>query len=284
MNWNDLKVFLAIAEAKTLAGAARTLQQNHSTIFRRLNQLEESLSVRLFERLNTGYLLTPAGERMLELALEAEHAMHEIERDVAARDLLPRGTVRLTTAPNLARTLVPQAIYQLRRDFPDIVVEVATADTDYDLNRREADIALRATTNPPAHLVGRKLLDLQWWICASNGKKHLPQVEADLNHFPLIGADPLLSRLTAFQWLDAKHGDAIVARSNDLSAMAAMANAGIGLALLPSDQKEKGLRRLFSVDGLNSELWLLTHPDLRKVTKISVVWDALRAAVMRQIA
>ncbi len=107
MNWNDLKVFLAVAEHQTLAGAARSLGLNHSTVFRRLNTLEEDVDTRLFDRLPEGYVLTPAGERMRELARQADSAVVGIQREVAGRDLKPQGTVRLTTAPNLARHWLP---------------------------------------------------------------------------------------------------------------------------------------------------------------------------------
>lgn len=275
MNWNGLKVFLAIAESGSLSGAAQVLHHNHSTIFRRLNALEEELSVRLFDRLPTGYALTAEGERMLVLARGAQESVHAIEREVAGRDLAPSGTVRLTTAPNLARTLVPKALKRLRKTYPAIHVEVSVGDGDYDLSRREADLALRATQQPPDHLVGRKLANLNWWFCDSNSKRRKISKLAEIEHQPLIGADRTLQRLEVFRWLEAHYGQQIVARTNDLSTMAAMAKARIGIALLPSDQEENGLSRLFKVPDVHGELWLLTHPDLRNVKKIKTVWDAL---------
>ncbi len=279
MNWNDLKVFLSIANAGTLAGAAGALNNNHSTVFRRLNALEAALDTRLFERLPSGYALTPAGERMLEHARNAELAVTAIERDVAGRDLAPSGLVRLTTAPNLARTLVPEALKLLRESHPGINVEISVGDSDYDLSRREADLALRATTRPPEHLIGRKLADLVWWFCGSSkGRRGINNLAA-LKGQPLIGADDTLRRLDVFQWQETHYRPQIVARSNDLSTMAALARAGVGIALLPSDQQETGLRRLFTVPEVRGELWLLTHPDLRRVQRIRAVWEALAQVV-----
>ena len=277
MNWNDLKVFMAIAEAGSLAGAARTLSQNHSTVFRRLNALEDAVRTRLFDRLQGGYLLTPAGERMLELARNAEEAIQTIDRELAGRDLEPTGTVRLTTAPNIARTIVPRALRALRRSHPGITVEVAVGDSDYDLNRREADLALRATTRPPEHLVGKSVMPIDWWICGPPRARAVDH--ADLAAAELIGAEKAMMRVEAFRWLESSHGDRVVARANDLSTMAALARAGVGLALLPSDQPEAGLKRLYQVPHLKGELWLLTHPDLRNARRIRVVWDALVDAV-----
>lgn len=276
MNWDDLRVLLAVAEAGSLAGAARRLSVNHSTAFRRLNTLEDNLGTRLFERLPQGYILTPAGERALELARQAENVVQGIEREIAGRDLAAAGKVRITAAPNIARTLLPPVLRDLRRSHPRIMVEVATGDSDYDLNRREADIALRATTSPPEHLIGRQVMTLDWWLTGSAAlRRWRPRNSRELGDAPLVGADKSLMHLAAFQWLESNYGNNIVARANDLSTMAALALAGVGLALLPSDQQEKGLQRHCKLPDLHGELWLLTHPDLRNVQRIKVVWNAI---------
>lgn len=276
MNWNDLRTFLAIADTGTLAGAARSLRQNHSTVFRRLHALEHDMGVRLFERLPEGYVLTEVGERLVTLARQADDAVQQIDRELVGKDLAPSGKVRVTAAPNIACTILPGVVARLRKDYPQILVEVAVGDADYDLNRREADIALRATTSPPEHLVGRKIMELDWRVCRQRGtRKRAPATLDELGNFDLIGADPAMMRLKVFQWLEAHHSTAIVARSNDLSTMAALAMAGVGYALLPSDQSEPGLETVLTLPDSHSEIWLLTHPDLRNVTRIKVVWDAL---------
>ncbi len=280
MNWNDLRVFLAIAEAGSLAGAARSLQQNHSTVFRRLQALEADLEARLFDRQAGGYTLTPVGEHMLALALQADGAVQQIELEVAGRDLEPAGTVRITTAPNLARTVLPPAIKQLRKDYPQIVTELAVGDTDYDLNRREADIALRATNHPPEHLVGRKVMDMRWWLCCEKSRRRaLPKQLRALENEVFIGADRELIRLPAFQWLEQNHSDRIVGRASDLSTIAALVEAGLGLSVLPADQNQPTLRRLFPLPDITGQLWLLAHPDIKNQRRVQVVWDALAAVV-----
>lgn len=275
MNWNDLRTFLAIAESGTLAGAARNLQQNHSTVFRRLNALEEDMGVRLFERLPEGYVPTLAGERLVELAQEAENAIQKIELELAGRDLAPSGKVRVTAAANIARTILPPVIAGLRKDYPQIVVELAVGDSDYDLNRREADIAVRATTNPPEHLIGRKIMSIDWWLCRKRSRKTRPESLKGLADVNLIGADAAMRRLDVFKWLESDYSGNIVARANDLSTMAALALADVGYALLPSDQNEPGLERVLKIPEKAGALWLLTHPDLRNTTRVKVVWDAL---------
>lgn len=276
MNWNDLPIFLAIADSGTLAGAARTLGYNHSTVFRRLNALEEDMEARLFDRLPEGYSLTPAGERLKDLATQADEVFQQIDRELVGRDLQPTGRVRVTSALNITRTILAGAVAKIRKAYPGIELELAAGESDYDLNRREADIALRATVSPPQHLVGRKLMDMDWWICRScSSRARKPESVAELSKLKLIGADAELMRLPVFQWLEKNYGQAVVARSNDLSTMAAMAIAGVGYAILPSDQNEKGLEKVLKVPNAEGALWILTHPDLRNVARVKVVWDAL---------
>ena len=273
-DWNDLRYFFAIAEHGSLAGAARALAVNHSTVFRRLNDLENTLDARLFERFPSGYRLTPSGERMLEHVRLVDTAVHQIMLDVAGQDLTASGKVRLTAAANIARTLLPPVLKSLLQTHPGILVEVSIGDSDYDLNRREADLALRATSRPPEHLVGRKVMNLSWWLCGSKATQHDGMLES-LRGKPIVGADQSLMRLPAFQWLEDELGQFVVARANDLSTMASLIKAGIGLGLLPSDQQEKGLKRLVQIPALSGELWLLTHPDLRNTQRVRVVWEAI---------
>lgn len=280
MNWNDLPIFLAIADSGTLAGAARTLGYNHSTVFRRLNALEEDMEARLFDRLPEGYSLTPAGERLRDLASQADEVFQQIDRELVGRDLQPTGKVRVTSALNITRTILAGAAAKIRKAYPGIELELAAGESDYDLNRREADIALRATLSPPQHLVGRKLVDLDWWLCRScNSRARKPASVTELGELKLIGADAELMRLAVFQWLEKEYGQAVVARSNDLSTMAAMAIAGVGYAILPSDQNEKGLEKVLKIPNAEGALWILTHPDLRNVARVKVVWDTLIAHV-----
>src|SRR5690606_41499206 len=98
-NWDDLRVFLAVARAGSLSGAARALGVNHSTVFRRVGAFEEALEVRLFERLPGGYVLTAAGEEMREAAPRVEAEIAALGRQVARQDLRPSRPTRPPTVP-----------------------------------------------------------------------------------------------------------------------------------------------------------------------------------------
>lgn len=279
-DWNDVQVFLAISRGGSLAAAARTMKVNHSTVFRRLNAFEDALGVRLFERLPSGYALTPEGESIRAEAESVEGNVIALERKIAGRDFALRGDIRITTPHGLAIGFIAQYLPDFIARYPGIRIEIAASDSDFDLNRREADIALRATTQPPEHLVGRQVASLCWWVYG--GMTYIermgrPTGMDELAQHRLIGADSAFQRLPVFAWLQKNvPDDAIVARAGDLDTMAALAREGVGLALLPSDQHLPDLQRLFPVEPrFTGQLWLLTHPDLRHVARIKAFMEFL---------
>jgi len=280
-DWEDLRYLLAIGRAGSLAGAARALAVNHSTVFRRLQQAEARLGLRVFERLPEGYVPTAVGAAVLEEAARMGEAADALARRAAGSDVRLSGRIRLTTAPSLATDYVAPLLPAFLARYPDIRVEIAVGDRDYDLARREADLALRATAAPPEWLVGRKLCDLRWWVCAGEAYAHPPAGMHELQAHPVIGAEASFLRVAPFAWLEKTQAEArIVARSNDLNTMAALAVAGVGLALLPSDQWRPGLRRLFPLQPeFPAALWLLTHPDLRRVARLQAFSDFLSASL-----
>ncbi|MFL1405327.1 LysR family transcriptional regulator [Marinobacter sp. M1N3S26] len=282
MDWNSLKVFLAVEQTGSLAGAARTLGVNHSTVFRRLNAFEEDLGARLFDRLPGGYALTPLGEELRELANRVDGAFNDIERRIAGRDVQPAGKVRITAPNNLAYRYLPDYLADLNRDYPDIRAEILVSNQEINMSSRQADIAVRVTAAPPEHLVGRKVRSIGWSVYGSQAyrNKHgFPVSPDELQHHRLIGASGGMLRLPAFVWLERTLAHCVTARSDDLVAMSWLAQGGHGLALLPNDQQRPELETLFPFPpGKSSDLWLLTHPDLRRVERIKLVMRHLSDA------
>ena len=282
VDWEDLRYLLAIGREQTLAGAARRLGVNHSTVFRRLQQAEARLGLRVFDRLPEGYLPTAAGEEVLAEAARMDEAANTLARRAAGRDVRLSGRIRLTTAPNLASDYIAGYLPEFLREYPDIRIEIAVGDRDYDLARREADLALRATSQPPDYLIGRKVCDLAWWVCAGDAwlREHeAPKTMDDLARHSLIGAEASFLRVAPFAWMEAHFDEQhIVARANELNTMSALTVAGVGISFLPSDQSRPGLQRLFPLQpAFASALWILTHPDLRRVARIRAFSDFLSA-------
>lgn len=288
MNWNLLKVFLAIARRGSLSGAANDLAVNHSTIFRRLNAFEDNIGGKLFERINNSYELTVLGHEMLELAEQIENSFDGIERHIVGKDFQPKGIVKITAPSNIAYRYLPRYISDFNLKYPEIRIELLVSNQEVNMSNRQADIAVRATSSPPEHLVGRQVATLDWSVFAS--KKHedkfgLPSdIEGLINH-SLIGAAGALSRLPVFIWLNKHFASQVITRCDDLTAMSYFVESGQGLAFLPDDQFRPELIRLFGVqESKPSNLWLLTHPDLRNVQRVKLVMQHLTEAFSHEWA
>ncbi|MDC0661487.1 LysR family transcriptional regulator [Marinobacter sp. SS21] len=279
MDWNGLKSFLAIAQTGSLAAAARLLGVNHSTMFRRLKAFEAEIGGRLFDKIDQRYVLTAMGEELLEQGQAIADRFEQIERRIAGKDIQPQGTVRITAPYNLACRYLPQALADFRQSYPDIHIELLSSNLEINMNSRQADIAVRATSAPPEHLIGRKVGSIPWSVFGSPAYRlrfDHPGSPDQLSRHWLIGGSGAMANLPAFTWLDRQLGQRIVARSDELTAMSYLAETGHGLAFLPDDQARYGLERLFACPAAPaSELWLLTHPDLRRVERIRLVMQHL---------
>ncbi|MBL4566779.1 MAG: LysR family transcriptional regulator [Porticoccus sp.] len=279
-NWDDLRYFHAIAEAGSLNGACKHLGVNHSTVFRRINSLEEKLGVRLFERRDARYILTGSGEALLRRTAQITTAIDEVDRLIVGGDQALEGTIRITAPDGFAYYTLPPLIAEFSTLYPGINIQLLASSDDFNLSRLEADIALRSTSSPPEHLIGRKLFTMSWNLYGSSKVFTQPVGNFGLRqlaHYPLIGPDRALLRVQPMQWLE-KHSDKLhfSARANTFMGMAALAREGVGLALLPEDVAE-GLQQVGQIRGqlvagkeqlFESDVWLLTHPDLRSNAKV----------------
>jgi DNA-binding transcriptional LysR family regulator len=189
-DWDHYRHALAIGSAGSLAGAARLLGVNHTTVLRRLDALEAHLGSRLFERQRSGYQPTEAGLALLEQARHMAARADEIERQVLGRDRELTGVLRVTTAFVVMDHLLPEPLADFARAYPGIEVEVVEnaflvdlasrhTDADQGWTRREADVALRLSGQVAEHLVGRQLGLTQCRVYALRGVPDLPQLVAD---------------------------------------------------------------------------------------------------------
>ena len=279
-DWDSLRYFLAVAEQGSLSGAAGQLGVNHSTVFRRINQLEESMGVRLFERLADGYQLTQAGEMTRIRVARARDQFDQVSLEVSGQDLAPAGTVRVSAPDSLAYYFVNRYLASFLDQYPGIAIELDVNNSQLNLTRRETDIAVRATPKPPEHLVGRKAVSVPWAFFASSeyltshpelsdmGPEDLPR----LSRYILIGPDGRVENLAAYRQIEKALATVYRLRSNTLSGIAALATGGNGIALLPDDQIGTGLTRLFPLEPrVTSDIWILVHPELRATTRIRLL-------------
>ena len=281
MEWGDLRVVLAIFREGTLSGAARRLGVTHSTVFRRLGAIEEQIGARLFERFRDGYAPTAAGEATAAAAARLEDEVLTLERRLAGQDLRPSGVVRIATTDTLGAILM-RHVPTMRAAQPEIQLEVAISNAMANLSRREAEIAIRPAPEPPEILVGRRIADIAHAIYGS--RAYLSRHEdKDLSAHDWIALDDALASTVIGRWLGENLGAAqITCRVDALPALRDAALAGLGLALLPCYLGDPafGLSRLTpkTLAKPRSALWLLTHDDLRRTTRIRATLDFLAKA------
>jgi DNA-binding transcriptional LysR family regulator len=275
LDWDELRLVLAIARERSLSGAARTLGVRHSTVFRRLGATEQKLGVRLFERFRDGYAPTSAGEATASVAARVAEDVLSLERRLSGQDLRPSGTVRITTTDTVG-ALLTRHLSALRAAHPEIGLEIAISNAMANLTRREADIAIRPTPEPPETLVGRRIADIAHAIYGS--PDYLNRSEnKDLSAHDWIGLDDALAGTAIGRWLrDNVPPVRLACRVDALPALRDVALAGLGLVLLPCyvGDMASGLRRVRkTLPQPRSALWLLTHNDLRRTARIRAVMD-----------
>ena len=277
LSWDEFRLVKAIADTRTLAGAAEALGLNHSTVFRRLNAVEDQLGSRLFERSRTGYALTAAGEEMLELADHMAERIVAFERKVAGRDVKPSGELRVTTADTIFAALLAPILVGFREQCPDIRVEAIVENRDLNLSRRDADVALRAAREPPETLVGRRIASIGWAAFAPRALAAADGTFPDVAAVPWIGYGEPLAQIAPARWLARTvPAERIALSVNTVAAALAAAEAGLGYAVLPCfiGNSSPLLARIAPADPAGtSGLWLLTHPDLRHSARVRAFLD-----------
>ena len=275
MDWDQLKYFLYIAKSGSLSRAAKALHVNHSTVSRRLANLEKSLGARLFEKSHDGVKLTSSGEQLLEHALQMESQANAAQQAIAGHGETLCGTIRVTTEDTFGYYFLPDLLAKFSRQYPHIVVNLNISSEFANLSHREADVAITARRKPPEHLVGRNLGEIRMSLVAS--KKYVKKfgTPSDLrnlkNHRFLVPNDQL-GHLKVTRWLNKHvHEDQIVLMADKFSTLFTMVQTGLGIAPLPhylaaSDKKLVCLFDLPSQYG--SEAWVLTHPNLKNTLTI----------------
>ena len=265
ISWDEFRLVKAIADAKSLVGAADKLGVNHSTVFRRLGALEGAIGARLFERSRNGYAPTPAGEEMIALAAKMEHDVVDFERAVAGRSTKPAGELRLTTNDAFLTWLIAPMLASVRKAYPDIRLDVVVGHENLNLSRRDADVALRATLEPPETLVGRKIARIGWGA-------YSPADWRGADHErPWVGFGEGPGVAGPRRWFDDNVApEAIVCRIDSVAGVASAVQAGIGSGLLPCliGEKLAGVVRVGDKLPFGDDMWLLTHPDLRHSARV----------------
>jgi len=273
LSWDDLRVIKAIGESGSLVAAAEALGVNHSTLTRRLGIAEKALGTRLFDRHRSGYVPTGPGTEVLALATRIELDVLGVTRRVSAPTQGLIGELRITTSDALLLDFLTPIIGDYQRQHPGIRVEVIVSNKPLNLARGESDVAFRATTTPPENLFGRKLATVAWAVYGSRidfvGRA---PTRDEMFRMRWVGYGKGLSRLLAYRFVN-EHvcTERITYRSDSVSAVASAVASGIGIGILPCMHADlmPGLVRIGPVvPEVVDEIWILTHPDIRKSERV----------------
>ncbi len=280
-SWDDIRFFLAIHRAGSLSAAAGPLRVTQPTCGRRLVALETSLGLRLFDRTPDGLRITTEGKVLLDSAMRMEQSAEDLALRATVSDRDLEGVVRIATTELFACSFLVGALEHVRRKYPRICVELVLSNTETDLLRREADIALRfgpeASRPKPPTLVARRLGVEPFLLYGAEAyldRRGAPADPEDLaDHDVVVYA----GRHPAAAWCARAFARATVALSApSMQVTGAAIAAGLGLGILP-----KRAARLFpSLRPISPVVaratgWLVVHPDLRHVPRVRVVVDTL---------
>jgi DNA-binding transcriptional LysR family regulator len=281
LNWDDLRFLLAVARRGSMSGAARELNVNHATVIRRIRSLETQLGSRLFERNGHSYAITPAGQVAFDAAERMEAQSVGVERQVIGQATALTGTIRVTGVEPMGRTFLLPAIREFTGLYPDIIIDLSLSQRAYNLGMREADIAFRVTEQPPQDLVGKKLATLQLGVYTKAGNSLNP---ADISEIVSLAH----LKDMGIHWEDQYFSHARISLVTDSPAVAADAvREGFGATMLPLAVAEADaeLVRIPSIPTVKgSEIWLLTHVDVRTNAKMRVFRDFMQDYFQRHRA
>jgi DNA-binding transcriptional LysR family regulator len=285
LEWDDLRYVLAVASAGSLAGAARSLGVNHTTVLRRVAAFEKGLGLRLFERLPTGYVLTAGGEELIAAARHIDDTVTTLERKLAGQDLRLSGTVRVTTTDTLMGSILPEILAEFRESHSGVQVEVAISNLMFNLTKRDADVAIRPAKDPPETLIGRRVAKIAFAIYGS--PQYLAKHKAkNIAGHRWVGPDDSLADTSVAQWMRSELPESeITLRADSLLGLRQAAQAGLGLAALPcylGDTAPSLVCVHRPIAAMETALWILTHEDLRHTARIRAFTDFAANAFSRR--
>jgi molybdate transport repressor ModE-like protein len=273
-DWEDIRVFIALARHGSLSAAARALSVAHATIARRIQSLERAFGDKLVERRPDGYVLTAAGAQALAAASDMESAAARLVRGGPSDSV--QGVVRINAPPSLMQAALVEPLAALAARYPLLDIDLSSDFRTVSLDRREADIALRLGKPADGDVVARFLVHVGYGFYAS--AQWAAALEAG-TAAAFVGFDEANNALPEAVWL-ARHFPRarMPFKANGHLAQAIAARAGAGLALLPHfvGRRDAGLVRCrLAHEPPSRELWLLTRRDGRKDAATRTVTECL---------
>ncbi len=281
VNWEDLKFVLAVADLGSLSAAARKLGVNHATVLRRVSAFEQSHGVSVFERSAQGYRIKPENFHILARLRDIKKSVDGLERSITGLDT-ESGTVRITSTDSLCKYFLVRYVRRLNIDYPGLQVTLSVTNARLDLSQMDAEISVRPALALPHELEGIRACSLAFGVYGS--PEYLARnTSAQHSDHSWLGVTQMLIRAPVGAWQRSALGDKVVFRADSFLTLAAAAETGMGLVMLPAfigDQSPHLQRADQFSDSLENDIWVAAHPDVFRLERIqhliSIVADGLR--------
>lgn len=279
MQWDDLRIFLAVARDGSISGAAKRLAVQHSTVSRRLRSLEEKLATPLIERKASGYVLTEAGEELRRSASKIEAEILEVEGALGGQESGASGELKVTAINNMASTILMPMFTRFSETYPDIELHIQVSNKFVRLAERDADIAIRLTNTPADTLIGTRLVTVASAVYGARG--YCADMRAGVAEKKWMGIECCGFHMSWTKDACPEHGHNFFV-DDTLLTVAALRH-GAGLAYLPCfmGDSDPSLERFLPPERQHDlGLWLLYHQDLRRTKRVRL----FREHMLREVA
>ena len=272
MNWDDLRLFLAVARTGSISGAASQLGVQHSTVSRRIRKFEEKLGTRLLERKTGRYELTQAGENVREASARIEREVLGVDGALLGKDTQQVGPLKVAALNNMASTVLMPMFASFSKKLPQIELHIIVSNIDASLSQREADVAIRLTNTPTDTLIGKRLATVA--SCIYGSRKYLKQLRKRGGEPDWIGVECCGFHKSWTKQLSSEQSHHFY--SDDTQLTHAALRSDLGVSILPCFMGDSDplLERYGEPDpAYNLGLWILLHPDLKRTARVLAFRD-----------
>lgn len=278
MNWDDLRLFLAVARTGSISGAAKQLGVQHSTVSRRIRKFEEKLGTRLLERKTGRYELTQAGENVKEASSRIEREVLGVDGALLGKDTQQVGPLKVAALNNMASSVLMPMFASFNRKRPQVELHIIVSNIDASLSQREADVAIRLTNTPTDTLIGKRIVTVA--SCIYGSRSYLEQLRKQGGEPGWIGVECCGFHKTWTKQLSSglQHNF----YSDDTQLTHSAIREGLGVSILPCFMGDSDplLERYCDPDpAYNLGLWVLLHPDLKRTARVLAFRDHMVQAI-----
>lgn len=289
-NWDDLRVFLAVAREQSLSASGKVLRLDPATVGRRMQKLEVALQASLFTKSPQGYALTEAGTALLARAEQAEAAMRAVVAELPEPSDQLSGQIRVGAPDGAANYLLPQVCAQISASNPALEIQIVALPRVFNLSRREADMAIAVSAPTAGRLMVQKITDYRLHLAASDAYlKQAPAIQSvrDLRDHRMVGYIPDMIFDRELDYLADIGVKDVPLASNSVSVQLNMIRQGGGVGVVHDFALEAApsVRRILMHEiSLQRAFYLIRHEDDRRNPRLSRFAEALSSGVRAEVS